>query len=331
MAGKMLTANDALARVLGYDSAEEVVEMVVDIARQVWANPDERAEFNRRVEQQGVVRGYECRFVRKDGTKIWVSLNSKPIHGPDGEVEHLQGFVEDISDRKHAEEKLKAAHLNLRNLATHLLKSREEERRSIAQEIHDELGQQLAALKMDLHWLEKHLPGTSAALGQRVKGSIDLCEEAITMVQRIAADLRPRMLDDLGLAPALQQLGTDFARRTGIACIVSTSFPVRLVGGNAATALYRIAMEALANVRRHSQAHHAGVRLSLEETELVLQIEDDGKGVTREQAEAPDSYGLIGLRERVAGMGGHLLIQGQPGKGTILTARIPLPDQGGLA
>jgi signal transduction histidine kinase len=269
--------------------------------------------------------------VRKDGEKIWVSLNGKLIRGPDGEVAYFQEFAEDISGRRHAEEKLNAAHQKMRNLAAYLLKSREEERRTIAQEVHDQVGQQLAALKMDIHWLSKHLHGTSVALDQRVNGMMDLCEEAIGMVQRIASELRPRMLDDLGLAPALQQLGADFTRHTGIPCTVSTSFPARLVGGNAATALYRLTQEALANVRRHSQAHHAGVRLSLEKADLVLQIKDDGKGITCEQAEAPDSYGLIGLRERVAGLGGHLSIQGQPGKGTILTASIPLPEEGGLA
>ena len=330
-AGRILAANDSLARILGYDSAEEVVEMVVDIARQVWVNADERAAFIRRVEQQGVVRQHECQFVRKDGEKIWVSLNGKLIRGPDGEVAYFQEFAEDISERKHAEEKVKATHLNMRNLAAHLLRSREEERRAVAQEVHDQVGQQLAALKMDLYWLGKHIPGTSASLGQRVTGMIDLCEEAISEVQRIAADLRPRMLDDLGLAPALQQLGADFTRHTGIPCTVSTSFPARLVGGNAATALYRLTQEALAIVRRHSQAHHAGVRLSLEKADLVLQIKDDGKGITCEQAEAPDSYGLIGLRERVAGLGGRLSIQGQPGKGSILTMRIPIPKEGGLA
>lgn len=331
MTGRIMEANTALARILGYDSAEDVVTTVADSAHQLWASPEQRELFLRQGEQRGIVRGYECQLVRKGGEKIWVSLNAEFVHGPDGGVVYLQGFVQEITERKRAEEDLEAAHQNMRKLAAHLLKSREEERRVVAQEIHDELGQHLAALKMDLYWLAKHLPGSSAVLGQRVNGMIALGEEAITMVQRIAADLRPRMLDDLGLAPALQQLGMDFSRRTGIACTVSASFPSRLVGGNAATALYRFTQEALANVRRHSHAHHAAVCLDLEDAELVVKIEDDGMGITPEQAEAPGSYGLIGLRERVTGLGGRLSIQGQPGKGTILTARIPVPGEGALA
>ena len=243
----------------------------------------------------------------------------------------LQVSYKDVTAEKAAEEQLKHAHTKMRNLAAHLLHAREEERRKVAQEIHDELGQTLAALKMDLHWLAKRLGGDVASLRDKIKGTIELGEQAIGTVQRIASDLRPRMLDDLGLEPALDWLGADFTRRTKIACKVTTDFPPGVMGGNAATALYRIAQEALANVGRHSHADHAAVRLIVSDGALVLQIEDDGIGITAEQAAAPESYGLIGMRERVEGLGGSLSISGEPGFGTILVARIPLPKEGGLA
>lgn len=160
---------------------------------------------------------------------------------------------------------------------------------------------------------------------------IDLEERAISVVQRIASDLRPRMLDDLGLEPALHQLVADFSRRTGIRCRLSVNLPAGLVGGTAATALYRFTQEALTNVGRHSHANHAVVHLAPDSDGLVLQVEDDGIGITSEQARAPGSYGLIGLTERVEGLGGSLSIWGEPGFGTILTARIPLPKEGALA
>jgi two-component system sensor histidine kinase UhpB len=165
---------------------------------------------------------------------------------------------------------------------------------------------------------------------EKFRGIMALSEEAIGAVQRIASDLRPRMLDDLGLAPALDWLGTDFTRRTGIVCTVRADFPSELVGGNAATALYRIVQEALANVDRHSHADHVSIRLFVSDGVLHLMVEDDGLGISGEHATAPDSYGLLGMRERVEALGGSLSISGEPGFGTILVIRIPLPGEGAL-
>jgi signal transduction histidine kinase len=184
---------------------------------------------------------------------------------------------------------------------------------------------------MDLHWLSKRLGGDVALLRDKIKGTIDLSEQAISTVQRITSELRPRMLDDLGLAPALDWLGADFTRRTKIVCKVTMEIPPGIVGGNAATTLYRIVQESLANIERHSHANHAVVRLNVSDDVLNLHIEDDGIGITAEQAAAPDSYGLIGLRERLEGLGGSLSINGEQGFGTILAAQIPLPKEGGLA
>ena len=213
----------------------------------------------------------------------------------------------------------------------HLLQAREEERREVAREFHDELGQTLAALTMDLHWLIKRLGGEVAPLREKLQGTIALGELAIKTVQRIAADLRPRMLDDLGLAPALEQLGADFTRRTEIKCKVVAEIPPAFAGRNAATALYRIVQEALANVGRHSHADHASIRMTVADGMLDLRIEDDGIGITPQQAEAPGAYGLIGLRERVEGLGGTLSITGEFGRGTNVLVRIPLPPEGAFA
>ena len=219
----------------------------------------------------------------------------------------------------------------MRNLAVHLLRAREEERRKVAQEIHDEFGQALAALKMDMHWLEKHLRGVSREVAEKIKGMILLSEQTIAVVQSISAQLRPRMLDDLGLAPALDWLAADFSRRTRISCTVDTEFPPALVGGNAATTLYRVVQEALSNVARHSGARKCAIQLRASDGGIALRIEDDGVGITPAQAAAPESYGIIGIHERVEELGGILSIDGRPGAGSVLLARIPLPAEGGLA
>jgi two-component system sensor histidine kinase UhpB len=184
---------------------------------------------------------------------------------------------------------------------------------------------------MDLHWIAKRLGGDVARLREKIKVTIALGEQAIGTVQRVASDLRPKMLDDLGLEPALQWLGADFTRRTKIACKVTVDVLPRAIGRNAATTLYRVIQEALTNIGRHSKAVHADVRLIFSDGMLNLQIEDDGIGITAEQATAPNSYGLIGLRERVEGLGGSLSISGEPRSGTILLAHIPLPKEGELA
>jgi signal transduction histidine kinase len=226
--------------------------------------------------------------------------------------------------------KLELSRLEMRNLAAHLLLVREEERRKVAQEIHDTLGQTLVALKMDLHWLAKRLGRDVAYLHEKIAGTIGLSEEAINTVRRIASDLRPRILDDLGLEPALDWLCADFRRQTNITCKVITDLPTGVVGRNAAMVLYGFIQEALANVRRHSEASYATVRLSVADGMLNLIVEDDGIGITAQQTVAPNSYGLIGLRERVEELGGDLSIKGESGFGTILLACIPLPNHGGL-
>jgi two-component system sensor kinase len=219
----------------------------------------------------------------------------------------------------------------MRNLAGHLLRVREDERRKVAQEVHDELGQTLTALKMDLHWLVRRVRGSPEAVRRKLKAMIELGEQTIAVVQRISSDLRPKMLDDLGLAPALDWLAADFQRRLRVDCSVNVELPAGLVGGNAATVLYRVVQEALSNVGRHSLARHARVDLHLENGGIVLRVEDDGVGITPAQAAAADSFGLIGIHERLEGLGGTVIVAGAPGKGTTLTARIPLPAGGGLA
>jgi PAS domain S-box-containing protein len=328
--GRIIFANQGLADICGYTVAE-LLRMTADQINDVIHKEDRGkvlVHMSDRLAGREAPTVQKFRFIHKDGSVRWVETQSVRVEHEGGPA--IQVSYRDATMEKAAEEQLERTHQEVRNLAVHLLHVREEERRKVAQEIHDQLGQTLAALKMDLHWLLKRLGGDVATLRDKVKGTIELGEQAIFTVQRIASDLRPRMLDDLGLAPALDWLSADFVRRTKIACTVRTNLPSGVVGGNAATGLYRIVQEALANVARHSRADHAAVRLFITEGALILQIEDDGIGITAEQAAAPDSYGLIGMRERAEGLRGSLSISGESGFGTILLARIPIPEAGGL-
>ncbi len=333
--GRVVFANPALAEICGY-SVDGAAPSRRPSRR--YPLPDCTRTWRLEVLQSRIVRapcGPEA--ARTQVFRIHAQ-GRKPAMGGDAddasstmkESPALQVSYKDATTELAAEERLRSAHTNMRNLAVHLLHAREEERRNVAREIHDELGQTLAALKMDLHWLAKRLSADTGPVQEKIKGTIELGEQAISTVQRIAAYLRPRMLDDLGLAPALEQLGADFMRRTKITCSVTAEVSA-LIGKNAATTLYRIAQEALANVGRHSHADNASIRMTVAGGTLDLRVEDDGIGITWQQAEAPGAYGLIGLRERVEGLGGSLSITGELGRGTIVLARIPLPPEGGLA
>ncbi len=205
--GRIIFANQALADISGY-SVEELRGMTPDqVAATVHKDDRARvlAHMSERMEGQAGPGMQKFRFIHKSGSTRWVETQSVRVDYAD--AASLQVSYKDVTAEKGAEEKLNLAHLKMRNLASHLLRVREEERRKIAVEIHDQLGQTLAALKMDLHWLAKRLGGSAALLRDKIKGTIELGEEAIRTVQRIASDLRPRMLDDLGLGPCAGMAG----------------------------------------------------------------------------------------------------------------------------
>jgi PAS domain S-box-containing protein len=329
--GRVVFANSALARICGCEIPELLRMSPEEVAGVV--HPDDRARIlqnmARRLAGGDPPRTESFRILHRNGSTLVVGTHSVFVDFEGSPA--IQVSFEDVTAARAAEEKLSSTHQKMRNLAAHLLYAREEERRKVAQEIHDEFGQALAALKMDMHWLDKHLRGVAPDVAEKIKGMIRLSEQTIGMVQSVSSQLRPRMLDDLGLAPALDWLAADFSRRTTISCTVETDFPSALIGGNAATTLYRVVQEALSNVARHSQARKCAIQLRATRGGIVLRIEDDGIGITPAQAAAAESYGIIGIHERVEGLGGSLSIVGSRESGSTLLVRIPLPGEGGLA
>jgi PAS domain S-box-containing protein len=272
---------------------------------------------------------FESVGLRKDGTEFPFRAAFTVLDLGDGPAS--VAFITDITAQKDYEQKLGDSHLKLRNLATHLLSAREAERKSVAREIHDELGQLLTALKMDLRWIEKRLGSFSHGVPEKIKGTLDLVDQTIDIVHRISSNLRPVMLDDLGLPAAIEWLGGEFSRRTGISCVTEVTLHESRIGGNSATALFRIVQESLSNVGRHSRASHTSILLRESNGRLEIIVQDDGIGITAEQAAASTSFGLIGLRERIEGLNGEMTVRGQKGKGTTVHITIPLPTAGGLA
>jgi PAS domain S-box-containing protein len=235
----------------------------------------------------------------------------------------LIGMGIDISQRKQAEDELKRTSEQLRALSAHLQKVREEERTHIAREVHDELGQALTALKMDTVSLID--AGDPKSLNSKVRSMSALIDETVQTVRRIASELRPGILDDLGIVAALQWQAQEFHKRSGIRCKMTSRLTQFPLNREHATALFRVCQEALTNVARHARATEVEIKLGKKSGAIVLEVRDNGQGITAEEMANPKSLGLMGMRERVLLLGGTLAIGGQPKKkGTKVTVTIPL-------
>jgi signal transduction histidine kinase len=234
----------------------------------------------------------------------------------------------DIIGREFLEVKeaaLFASEKQLRALAGRLESAREDERKRISREIHDQLGQQLTSLKLDIGWLSRRRPRTpdTEDVGERLGAISSLLDATVTTVRRLATELRPGVLDDLGLDDALDWQGRDFAQRSGIAVTLETSEAAAPVGDDQATTLFRCFQEILTNVVRHANARNVTARLVREDGFISLAVTDDGRGITPEEATKMSSLGLVGMRERAMLLGGTFQIAGKPAEGTTVTIRLP--------
>ncbi|UCH82453.1 MAG: sensor histidine kinase [Nitrospiraceae bacterium] len=251
---------------------------------------------------------------------------------PGSEDKKIMGIIASAigveEERRFAEAQVKDSQQRLRNLSSHLQSSREEERANIAREIHDELGQVLTALKLDMYWLEKKLPDDQEKLKEKVRTMSKHAETTIHTVQRISSELRPAVLDDLGLIAAIEWQSKDFQRRTNIQCLLSINSGYIKVPENASIALFRIYQEALTNVVRHAKAKKVNMSMYNEDDNIVLQIHDNGIGIQQSQLANPRSFGIIGIRERAIALGGSVEIIGNPHQGTTITVIIPLNGTG---
>jgi len=230
----------------------------------------------------------------------------------------------EITERKRSEEELKQSRERLRDLASHLQSIREQERGRIAREIHDELGQALTALKMDIYWIGHGLSKDQQLLLEKTRSMSRLIDTTAQSVQRISSELRPGLLDDLGLSAAVEWQADEFRNRTGIQC-ETISDPEDIALNQAlSTAVFRIFQEALTNIARHANATRVKIILKEKSRKVELTVRDNGKGITEKQISDARSFGLIGMRERVHSFRGDLRISGTPNEGTTVRVSIPL-------
>jgi len=245
------------------------------------------------------------------------------------EAQQLNAELEERVAQRTAE--LQAAVAQLENsraqlllLAQHEQTRREEDRARMAREVHDELGQALTGLKMDLAWLQKHTGPKQQDLLQKFRDMSDLVDTTIQGVRRIATELRPGMLDDLGLVPAMEWQLQEFQKRSGIRCRFRSSLEEVALDAEETTVLFRILQEALTNVARHASATRVDVSLDEEQGYVSLRVQDNGRGITESEVSGSKSFGLLGMRERVLLRSGDFDIQGTPGQGTTMMIKLPL-------
>jgi len=288
-----------------------------------WVWPDDHVRLDALLQcaAQRSCRG-EVRLRSRKGPPLPVHLSLNPLRLDGTRAVCL--IASDLSETKRGEQELRASSEQLRSLAAHLLTVREEERARISREVHDELGQSLTAVKMDLAWLARRLPRESGEMLEKIRSTRQLAESLIQDVRRISTELRPGILD-LGLAAAVEWQVQEFQARTGIPCshrlLTREAF-----APDVSTALFRILQESLTNVARHAQATRTEVVLQKQGDRLVLWIRDNGRGFDQADSSLSQSLGLLGMRERAAILGGQVKISSAPGKGTTVAAWVPFPS-----
>ena len=238
-------------------------------------------------------------------------------------VIRLFGTAQDITERKKAEETLQQSYEEIKRLTTHLQKIREEERVAIAREIHDELGQQLTAIKMDIAWIDKKIPDENKALKTKLKNIIGLLDGSNQSIRRILSELRSRILDDHNLLEAIEWLCRQFSETTGIPVKLKAPEGTIKIEEQSATSLFRVCQEAFTNITRHAHAKNISVTISIIEENIILTIEDDGKGFDPATVQNKKSFGILGMRERILALSGKFELVSSPGNGTKISVTVP--------
>ena len=316
--GRFIEVNDAFLRDHGFTREQVIGRTSPELG--LWANPDDRRHLVETLERDGMVHEFEYPGQTRDGRLHVTSLSAELIQVA-GET-CILAVATDITDRKRAQEEIRRSREELRALAARLQSVREDERTHIAREIHDELGQALTGLKLDLAWLRQRLKDRSD-LTERLGSVMGRIDGTIDAVRRIATELRPSVLDHLGLVAAVEWQAQDFEKLTGVATRLDVSATTMPVNGTTATTVFRMLQETLTNVARHAGATRVEITLQIGPEEVLLRVADNGRGISEEERTDRRSLGLVGLRERAIACGGELSIEGRPGVGTVVSARIP--------
>lgn len=316
--GKYLRWNKLKEIITGYTAREMSQMNSLDFFE------EKEKEFVRQKLKEGLANGstsIEAHIVAKNGQKTLYYFTGIAIEYEGKRC--LMGTGIDISDRKKAEEQIKQSYEQVRQLTEYIQTIREEERTHIAREIHDELGQQLTVLKMDASWLNKKLSSSEEGVKQKLKDLLELLDGTVRTVRKISSELRPSLLDDMGLVAAMEWHLKEFERRVPVKTKFSMPQPDLNLSDTTKTGLFRIFQESLTNVARHADAKKVEVKLQQQNGNVILSIKDDGKGFDKEKAANKKTLGILGMEERSFMMGGSYQINSKPGEGTLVIVSVP--------
>ena len=281
------------------------------------------SENNIEKRKRGVSEQHEFEFRKKNGQVVYTQLEASPIMEA-GSYKGSLAMITNITERKRAEEEVRMSRQELRQLSAHLNTIREEEGSRIAREIHDELGQQLTGLKMDTYWISKKIKEEDIVVQKKLKGMIDLIDTTVNTVRRIASELRPAILDDLGLIAALEWQSQEFEKRTGINCKFNSTIDEVDIEKQVASGIFRIYQETLTNITRHSNATLVEIFISNDPNKFSVVVKDNGIGFDFSEIKTKKTLGLLGMNERAIMLDGELLVESKINKGTTIILNVPL-------
>jgi PAS domain S-box-containing protein len=320
--GVFIDVNDAFLRMFGYERTEVIGRTALELG--LWADPLERRALMGALSDKGAVRGYEARALTKSGRGLELLVFVEPIE-LDGEGCLLIGAY-DQTARKHAERALRDASERLKALSRRTVDIQEAERRQLSRALHDRIGQNLTALGINLNIVTARLSaGGDAAVVSRLRDSIALVQSTADAIVDVLTELRPPMLDDLGLLSALEWYAAEYSTRTGIEVAVVGDDPLQRLSSEAEIALFRIAQEALNNVVKHARARHVDIEITAN-GEYTLSVSDDGVGLPGQpdpDSPPPSTFGMATMRERALAVGGRFEILDRSGGGTSVVVRLP--------
>jgi PAS domain S-box-containing protein len=318
--GLILMANHAMVRMLGFNSFTDITTN--DIEEDDYEPTYLRADFRKRLEQEGRVRGYEATWKRPDGTDIFVSENARAIKSEDGAVLYYEGTVEDITEKKEAEEKIERYQEELRSLASELSLAEERERRRIANILHDDIGQLLAVARIKLWSLLEAT--TSDDLKAQVNDARHHVEEAINRTRLLTSELSPPILYELGIEAALEWLGERMQKQHGFEFTFDGGIEHEPLDEEVRIFLFTCVRELLVNIAKHANARNVRVSIKKSGDDVVVGVEDDGVGFPAAKTDwGSGGFGLFSIRERLRHLGGHIHIDSAPGSGTRVVLSVP--------
>jgi PAS domain S-box-containing protein len=314
-------ANKRASEITGY-TIDELLERRARDLISLDEYPKAIKRYRKRIAGLNVIKPYEITLIAKDGTKIRVEVSpSKTIWQK--ESANMVIF-RDITERKRIEQELKHSRDTLRNLSMHISKVREKERAKIAMNLHDDLGQKLTALNIDLGWQKEKLSGSQPEVLDKFNEMENLLMDSLNSIRLISTELRPSILDNLGLIEAVKWQLEEFKKLTGIHYEMTISPEEFMLSPDISIIIFRIVQEILTNITRHANATSVRIELSKNEKAFRLSAIDDGRGIKRDEIDDPKSFGIIGMRERVRSYGGSFRIKGTEGKGTKILIKIPI-------